>query len=228
MRGLDAGRIDENLVERPRQRHGVDLAARKLDGDDVLGLAVAVELIKVGADRRLHRIDEMAQDAVLVEAFDRLQCGFDGGRDLGLARRALVVRRRQMRIEPGVEQGDDLRGDGRMLAQRRPHVTLRIGHADLAQEARDGADQRDVAPAESGHEHQRVIAVALGPFAHDDEKTGFETLLERSEVDRLARRTLQLHVVEPDLRRALRLDVIGALIDDAKAHVFQHRHPLGQ
>ena len=34
--------------------------------------------------------------------------------------------------------------------------------------------------------------------------------------------------MEPDLRRALRLDVIGALIDDAKAHVFQHRHPLGQ
>ena len=27
MRGLDAGRIDENLVERPRQRHSVDLAA---------------------------------------------------------------------------------------------------------------------------------------------------------------------------------------------------------
>ena len=27
MHSLEAGRIDENLVERPRQRHGVDLAA---------------------------------------------------------------------------------------------------------------------------------------------------------------------------------------------------------
>ena len=124
MRGLDARRIDENLVERPRQRHGVDLAAGKLDGDDVLGLAVAVELIKVGADRRLHRIDEVAQDAVLVQAFDRLQCGFDCGGDLGLARRALVVRRRQMRIEPGVEQGHDLRGDGANACAASPTCNL--------------------------------------------------------------------------------------------------------
>ena len=112
MHGLDARRIDENLVERPRQRHAVDLAARKLDGDQVLGLAVAAELIEIGADRCLHRIDEVAQDAVLVQAFDRLQGGFDRRCDLRLARRALVVRRRQMRIEPRVEQRHDLRGDG--------------------------------------------------------------------------------------------------------------------
>ncbi len=78
------------------------------------------------------------------------------------------------------------------------------------------------------NEHQRVIAVALGALAHDDEETGFQALLERGKVDRLARRAFELHVVEPDLRRVLRLDVIGALVDDAEAHVFQHRHALGQ
>ena len=81
--------------------------------------------------------------------------------------------------------------------------------------------QRDVAPAEPDRQHQRVIAVALGPFAHDDEETGFEALLERGKVDRLARRAFELHVVEPDFRRVLRPDVIGALVDDAKTHVLR-------
>jgi len=68
MHALDPRRIDEDFVERPRQRHSVDLAARKLDRNQVLVLPVAVELIEVGADRGRHRVDEMPKDAVLVEA----------------------------------------------------------------------------------------------------------------------------------------------------------------
>ena len=49
-----------------------------------------------------------------------------------------------------------------MLAQRRPHVVLRIGNANLPQEARDGAQERDVAPLHADRQHQRVKAVALG------------------------------------------------------------------
>ena len=90
MHALDARRIDEDLVERSRQRQAVELAARELDGDELLRLPVGVDLIEIGADRRLHRVDEAAQDAVLVEAFDLRQRGFDRGGDLGLARLALL------------------------------------------------------------------------------------------------------------------------------------------
>ena len=71
MHAFDARRIDEDLVERPRQRQAVELAALELDGDLRLRLAVLADLVEIGADRRLHRVDEVAQDAVLVEAVDR-------------------------------------------------------------------------------------------------------------------------------------------------------------
>ncbi len=158
-------------------------------------------LIEIGADRRRDRIDEAAQDAVFVEAVDRLQGGLDRRRDGRLARRALVRRNAELRIEAGVEQRDDLGGDAGMLAQRRPHVVLRVRHADLAQEARERADQRDVAPDQAGREHERVVAVVLGAAAHHREEAGLQPLLERRELERLARRAFQHHVVEPDIRR---------------------------
>ena len=146
----------------------------------------------------------------------------------GFARRALVRRRVELRIEAGVEQAHDLRRDGGVLSQRRPHVILRVRHADLAQETRQRADQRDVAPHEPGREHQRVVAVVLGAAAHDREETALDLFLERGDIERLARSAFERHVVEPDVGGILRRDMVGALVDDAEAHVFQHRHPLGE
>src|SRR5262249_56832892 len=90
MHAFDPGRINEDLVERPRQRHGVKPAARKLDGDEVLRVSTGVDLVEVGADRRLDRIDEATQDAVLVEALHASQRGLDRTGELGLPRPARV------------------------------------------------------------------------------------------------------------------------------------------
>ena len=133
MHALDPRRIHEDLVKRPRQRHFVELAAGKLHRNEVPSAAVGA--IKIGADRCLDGVDEAAKDAILVEAVDRLQCGFDRGGDVELARRAFIRRHIEMRIEPGMEQGHDLCCDGGVLAQRRPHVILRVGHPNLAQKA---------------------------------------------------------------------------------------------
>ena len=59
-----------------------------------------------------------------------------------------------------------------MLDQRRPHVVLRIRHAELTQVARQRADQRNVAPGEIARQRQRVVAVVLGTAAHDHEEGG--------------------------------------------------------
>ena len=89
-----------------------DLAALELDGDQRLGLAVLVGLEEIGAQRRLHRVDEAAQDAVLVQAFDRLQGVFDARGDLLLLGVALLAGV-GARIEAGMKQLDDVGGDAR-------------------------------------------------------------------------------------------------------------------
>ena len=134
MHGFDPRRIDEDLVERPRQRRVVELAARELDGDQLLRLAVAVELKEIGADGGGDRIEKAAQDAVLVEALDLLQRGLDRRHHGVLPRIAFEVRHAEVGIEPGVEQGHELRRDAGVPAQRRPHVILRIGDMESAAE----------------------------------------------------------------------------------------------
>ena len=200
MHAFDTRRIDENLIQRPRQRHIVELAARELDRDQFLRLAVVIKLIEVGADRGLHRVDEAAQDAILVEAVDCLQRGLDRGGDGGLARRAFVCEHAEMRVEADVEQSHDLRRDAGVLAQRRPHVVLRKRHADLAQKARQRADQRDIAPDQPGRQHQRVIAVILGASAHDGEEAALDLFPSASRSNGWPRCAFQRHVMEPDVR----------------------------
>ncbi len=109
MHAFDARRIDENFVERARQRQVGDLAALELDRDQRLGLAVFVGLIEIGADRRLHGVDEVAQDAVFVEALDFLQFLFDARGDFFLLLRRALARRR----------GADRSGHGTARRRRR-------------------------------------------------------------------------------------------------------------
>ena len=186
MHALDPGRVDKNLIKRPRQRQAVELAACELHRNQLLRRARIVVLIEIRADRSRHRVDEAAEDAVLVEALDGRKRGFDRGGDLGFARRMLRGRSAELRIETGVEQAHDLRRDGRMLAQCRPHVILREGNAHLAQETRQRANERDIAPDEARRQDQRVIAVILGLPAHHGEEAILQAVFERIEVHRPA------------------------------------------
>ena len=227
MHALDARRIDEDFIERPRQWHFGELAALELDGNLRLDVAGVVDLIEIGTDRRLNRIDEQPQDAVLVEAVDLFQLFLDARGDVLLAY-VTDFRRGLARIEARVEQRDDIGGNGCVLHQRRPHVVLRIGHADLPQIAGQSADQRHIAPSKTAQQCQRVVAVILGAAAHDHQEGGLQPRLAVVEFDGAAVMALQQHVVEPDARRVGRLDLIGPLVDDAEAHVFQHRDALRQ
>ena len=94
MHAFDSRRIDEDFVERPRRRQRGQLAALILDRDLRLRQTVLADLVEIGADRRLHGVDEVPQDAVLVEARHRLQRFLDLGGNLRLAF-ARVLRRRR-------------------------------------------------------------------------------------------------------------------------------------
>ena len=74
MNAFDTGRIDENLVKRPRRRQVLDLARFKFERDHRTRVPVLADLPQIGADGGLHQIDEKAQDAVFVERGDGLSC----------------------------------------------------------------------------------------------------------------------------------------------------------
>jgi hypothetical protein len=96
-------------------------------------------LIKIRAHRGFDRAGEMPQDAILVETLDRLQGGFDRRGDRCLLRRAFFRCDPEMRVETGMKKLHDIRRHARVLAQRRPHVILRVRHANLPEKARMGA-----------------------------------------------------------------------------------------
>ena len=199
MHPLDPGRVHENFVERARGGHTLERTAPELQRDEMFRQPIGVDLIEIGAKGGLHRVDEAAQDAILIEAFDLPQRGFDGCDDLSLACLALVRRLIGARIEARLEQTYDIGGDGRMLDQRRPHVVLGVGHADLPQEARNGADQGHVTPHHPCRQHERVVAVVLRAAAHHDQERRLETLLDGLEIDGASIRALEQHVVKPDI-----------------------------
>src|SRR4029453_9576732 len=122
VQAFDARRIHEDLVARSRQRQGVQRATGELEGDEVLWLPIGVDLIEIGANGGCDRVDEAAEDAILVETFDPSERRFDAACDLGLARLALVRRDMEARVEASSEQANEIGGGGCGVVQGTPNV----------------------------------------------------------------------------------------------------------
>ena len=225
---LDARRIDEDLVERPRRRQVVDLLRLELDRDGRAHLPVRAELVEIGAHRRLDQVDEGPEDAVLVERADLGEALLEAAEEVGQLGIALGDAEAKARVEAQVEHQHHALGDGRVLAQRRPEIVLAERRADLPEHAGERADDRHVAPGKARLQRQGVEAVAFGIAPHHRHQCGLELLVERLQVDRLAARPRQRHVVQPDRRRAGATggDLVGALVHHREAHGLKDRHAL--
>jgi len=182
-------------------------------------------LIEVGAHRSLHGVDEVPDDAILVEAFDLAEQRLDIGEDRGLLR-AVLFRRPQFGIEARTEQRNDARGDRGVSGKARPHIALGIGNADLAQIARQAAHQRDFTPGEAGGKHQSVIAVVFRFAAHHRGKAGIEPRLCRLDIGGAAIGPIKRDVVQPEA--ISEGDLIGALVDYREPHMLEHWNALRQ
>lgn len=97
--GLDIGGAHERLEHRDRPRQLRDESGIELEGQVKFALAVRPALKPVGAQGRLDDGQEPAQDAVLIEARDRLQGLFDLRGQTGHTGRARLAPRIETRVE---------------------------------------------------------------------------------------------------------------------------------
>ena len=113
----------------------------------------------------------------------------------------------------------------------------------MPQKSRDRAHERHVAPHQLRRQYKRIVAVVLRPTTHHHQEDRLETALLRFEIDCCTVRTLEQHIVEPDIAFALPLgrrpavlrlvpdrasDLIRALVNDLEAHVLERGHALGE
>ncbi len=229
VQALDAGRIHEDLEERPRQRHAGDLGAGELERGRLARSPIRPGLEEIGPDRGLDQVDEAPQDAVVVEAGDGGERRLDLTADRSLSRLAVAG---QGRVETGAEQGDDTGGERPVPAQGRGEVVLAVADAKLAQVAAERPEQRGVAPLHRGLQDEAVVAVGFGPPLGEREQRPFQGLLDLGQIDRHVAGPLQQHVMQPDLSLGeLGLgeqNAVGPLVDDPEAEVLESRHPVGQ
>ena len=154
MQALDLRRRDENLVERLRQRHILDHAAGELEGN-----RRAARLIDIGPQAREHEVEHPAEDAVIVEAGDLV----DLGEERGLHRLAKPGAVRFLFLDVGIiAQGKEAREAlrrSRIARKRIGDIDLTIGHADLTQIARVGAQDIRFARRDPGFGDEDVETV---------------------------------------------------------------------
>ena len=189
--------------------------------------AVLGALEVVGAQRGFHQVDEPAQDAVFIRADHRIQAAVERLQDRGGARLGPIGPRR---VEHGLEQGDDLAGQGRVVGQGLLHVGLGKRDTRLAQIFAIGPEDDHLAPGEPGAQHQAVEPVALHLAAPDAVEGVVKVPADGAQVHRGAVAGLHPEIVNHHRTGAgaLGTDGVGNFVHHHQTHVLEHGQDVGQ
>ena len=234
MNRLHARGIDEDLHHRPGLGQIVDGVRVDLEGQVGLRPVIGSGLVAVGPQRRLHKVEEASENAVLIQALHGIERAVDPVADAGHAGAAPTVWRSGgvgigIGIERRLEELDDCLGDLGIGKEGRLHIGLAERNRRLAEIFAVGAEHGDLAPVEPGRENQRVEAVVLDLAPPDADELGLEVFLHPVQIDRPTVPGLHAEIVQPDLPFGIRPnDPVADLADHPEAHVFQHRHDVGQ
>jgi hypothetical protein len=118
---LHAWGVDEDLEPRAGQRQHDDLARVELEREVRLGLALRRALVVIRAHRRQRDVQEVPEDAVLVQAHDLVERPFYvPSQPLGLSLGA----RLPARVEASLEELYEEAGDVRVREEGVLHVVL--------------------------------------------------------------------------------------------------------
>src|SRR5215208_4721994 len=158
-------------------------------------------MVVVRPQRRQGYIEERAQDAVLIEAHDRLEGFFDL-----LANPLALGPVPARRVEAGFEEIHDKPGEVLVDDEGVLHVILGERRACMAQVLAVGPEHRDLTPGTG----EGVL----------------EDLPDLTRLQLVVGLVDEAEVIYPDRRRALRLDLVRAFVDHLDAHVLQQRQNL--
>ena len=193
------------------------------------GRPVRVGLVEIGAHRRGDEVQELPQDAVLIQARHRGKRALDARPDRRLGCLPRVQIETAGRVEPHMEQLQELARQPGMARHRVGEVAQPERRPQLAQIGGVGPERGGLAPVGAGGNDQPVEPVVVGLALVHGEEGVFQPLAVPGDVDRRAVGGLQHHVVQRDVAhpvRETRGDVIGALVDRREAQVLHHRHAL--
>ena len=128
----------------------------------------------------------------------------------------------ERRIQPPLEQPEQLQRDVRMGPQHTLHVGLAEGQAGLQQVAAAGAQHHDFAHRESGEWQQAVEAIVLGGAAPDTFHGGLEPRSKPADIE--GGRVGEFKVLDPGMHAVRPVDFTGLFGDDTQAEVLHYRH----
>ena len=160
--------------------------AVEFEADHLGTPATGVRLIEVGAHRGDDQVEDLAQDAILIEAWHIGQGALDALADRLRRRLALSLGEGPTRIETQVEELDEIARQAGVPVQGIGKIAQPEGRLELAQVGAIGAYGGDLAPVRARRQDQAVEAVVVGVAAEDGEKAALEPTVVTRQFDRLA------------------------------------------
>jgi len=232
---LEARRVDEDLVQRPRFGQAGHAGRVELEAQEAAPRAARARAADAGApevraQRGQHQCDKLAQHAVVLQVADLLQRLFDAVDLRGGAQRVVPGR-----VQAQPEQAHQHARDARMRGQRGLDRGLRQRKADLPEVLGVGAQDHDLVAGQAGAQHEPVEVVVLGLAVEDAGEGLLEAPRHQLGLDVGADGGLQFEVVQRD--RCVRGRAVGhrpacnaviVLAEHAHAHVLEHRQAVGQ
>ena len=225
MQPLDARAVDENLAQRLGQGQFVNSLGIELERHVFLGPPTGRRLKEIGAEGRVHDVEETAQNTVFVGADHGIQAASQASLDafhrclsaLGLGG-----------IEQGHEKIDDQLRQGPVVGKGLFHIGLGKGDAGLAQVLGVRPEDHHLAPGHAGERHQRVEAVAFGFAQPNAAERVLEIIADAVRVDVRAVLGCQPEVVDHHFAVAVFSEhhVVGRFVNHLEAHVLEQRQHI--
>ena len=175
-----------------------------------------VALVEVGAHGGFDEIEDLAQDAILIQARHAGERAFDPLAHGGCGRLPVLGAELAVGIETQVEELEQIAHEAAMARERIGEVAQAERGAELPQIGAVGTHAGRLAPVGAGTDHQPVEAVVVGLAANHGDERGLEALVQPLELDRGAAVGLEHHVVQRHLALPVgkaRADLVGALVD---------------
>ena len=218
---FEARAVDKDFAQWTRFRQIVDIPTIEFERKIRDRLTILVRLVEVRPQRRLHEIEKMTNDAILIEIGNALQTLIDSSPNLHCLLVGCLSRRR---IKKGTEQLYDQSRQCSVLNERLLHVLLTKRNPRLSQKLAIGADDHDLSPTQSRSQYQTVEAVAFHLTAPNTAECFLKGLSDYRKIQRVAVARTDFEIMDKHRTAGIgKGKFIRILADDDQAEFLQNR-----